>query len=135
MVQGIDKSFVFHDDRAGSAFLIDSIDAKKRAREITGPSEFGVKNVLLPFLWRRFGRFLYFRHGPVVQIVGDLVAIAAFRELRHDTGRMGRTMAVLALGNHFMLCLMAERACQGAVLDLAGAENVQNLAVASAAVF
>ena len=50
------------------------------------------------------------RRGPVVQIVGDAVALPAFPELRHDARGMGRTVAVLALGHHLVLFLVAERA-------------------------
>ena len=44
-------------------------------------------------------------------------------------------MAGLARGYHLMLFLMAEGACQGLVLDLAGVEKIENLAVTSGAVF
>ena len=62
------------------------------------------------------------------------MAFAALRELSHDAGGMGRTMAVLAFGHHFMLFLMARCARQGRMLDLAGAEKVKDLAMARSAV-
>ena len=63
------------------------------------------------------------------------MALAAFRELCHDAGRMGCAMAVLAFGHHLVLFLMAECACEVLVLGLAGAQKVKSLAVACAAVF
>lgn len=55
---------------------------------------------------------------PVVQIMSDLVAVSAFRELGHDRRRMLVAVAVLALRHSLVLFLMAECACKSAVLCL-----------------
>ena len=57
------------------------------------------------------------------------MAIAAFRKLSHNASRMWRPMAVLALGYHLVPFLMAGYACQGPVLGLAGAKEVESLLV------
>ena len=67
--------------------------------------------------------------------MSDIVALTAFRELGHNAGRMRRTMAVLAVGHHFVLRLMAESAFEGLVPCLTGAEKVEGLLVTCAAVF
>ena len=66
--------------------------------------------------------------------MGDVMALAASLELSHNARCMRRTMAVLAFGYCLVLFLMAEGACQGAVLGLAGAKEVESLLVAYAAV-
>jgi hypothetical protein len=43
---------------------------------------------------------------------------------------MGNTMAVLALGDHLMHCLMAERTGKGFVLGSAGGEKREGVLVA-----
>ena len=67
--------------------------------------------------------------------MGDVMALAAFLELFHNASSMWRTMAVLAFGYRLVLFLMAESACQGTVLGLAGAKEIQSLLMACAAVF
>ena len=64
----------------------------------------------------------------------DVMAVAAFLELFHNAGRMWRTMAVLAFGYSPVLFLMAECACQGIVLSLAGDKEIQSLFMACATV-
>ncbi len=54
--------------------------------------------------------FLLAGRRPVVQIMCDMMAIAALGEFGHYSCRMFVTMAVLTLGNHLVLVLMAERA-------------------------
>lgn|SRR3990172_6360434 len=49
-----------------------------------------------------------FRNLPVVQIMGDFMAVAAFGELGHDAGGMRFTVAVPALRNGLVFVLMAE---------------------------
>ena len=66
--------------------------------------------------------------------MSDIVALAAFQEPSHNAGRMWRTMAVLAFGYCLVLFLMAECACQGLVLGIAGAKEVKGLLMAYAAV-
>src|SRR5512135_2549874 len=85
------------------------------------------------FLRRSFWRLLRRPRSPVVQVVGDLVALAADGELCHDAGRMGNTVAVLALGHHLMFFLMAERALECPVLGLAGGKHIVNRPVARGA--
>ena len=63
-----------------------------------------------------------------------VMTFAAFLELFHNASRMWRTMAVLAFGYSPVLFLMAECACQGTVLGLAGDKEVQRLFMASTAV-
>ena len=86
-------------------------------------------------LLSRFCCYGLWPSSPVVQIVGDAVAFAAFRELGHNACRMFFTMAILALRHHLVLFLMTESAGQVFVLDLAGAQHAQNTAVARSAVF
>jgi len=99
-------------------------------------------NVLLRFLWRFFWRLFRrccrcrdLRFGPVVQVVRDLVAFAALREFRHNTGGMRRAVAILTERNHLVLFLVAECAREGAVLDLARCECLQNGAMTCGAIF
>lgn len=54
--------------------------------------------------------------------MGDIVAVAAFLELCHNALRMGRSMAVLAVGHHLMFLLVTEGACEGLVFCLPAAE-------------
>ena len=63
--------------------------------------------------------------SPVVQVMSYIMAVAAFLELRHDACRMLLAVAVLALGNHLVLCLVTK--CTGKVfmLSLAGCEYVK----------
>ena len=71
---------------------------------------------------------------PVIKIMGDVMAFAAFLELFHNACCMRRTMAVLAFGYSLVLFLMAECACQGMCLALLAAKEVEGLFVACAAV-
>ena len=67
--------------------------------------------------------------------MGDVMALAAFLELSHNASCMWRTMAVLAFWYRLVFFLMAECACQGTVLSLAGAKEIESLLVAYATVF
>lgn len=67
--------------------------------------------------------------------MGYIVAIAAFRKLRHNAGRMRRTVAVLARRHHPVLLLMTECAFEGPVFGTAGTEEAGSLLVAQSAVF
>lgn len=66
--------------------------------------------------------------------MGSIMAVTAFRESGHHACGMGNTMAVLALGYHFMHCLMAERAGKRLMLGAAGGEKRKGIRVARAAV-
>jgi len=66
--------------------------------------------------------------------MSDVVALAAFRELCHNACRMRCAMAVLAVGHHLVLCLVAEGTCKGLMLRLAGIEKVEGLFVTCAAI-
>ena len=81
---------------------------------ITGPLS-NDSLLLFLFLWCFFRCFLL-RYRPVIQGMGDVVALTAFLELDHNAGRMRRTMAVLAIGYHLVLLLVAEGAREGLVL-------------------
>lgn len=70
---------------------------------------------------------------PIVQVVGDAMAVAAFRELGHDSGCVRHAVAVLALGNHLVFFLVAGHAEQCLMLGLAGNEEIECLAVAGSA--
>ena len=90
--------------------------------------------LLLLLIRRFFRRLRHVRPAPVIQVMGNLVALAAFRELYHHTGRMGRAVAILTPGHHLMPLLMAECAGQGAVLRLTGYEEIQCLLMTGAAI-
>jgi len=107
---------------------------KRRGPDDVIAPVFKRENVLSLFLRRLFRRFLLLCSRPVVQVVGDIVAFAAFRELPHHSGRMGRAMAVLAIGDHLVFFLMAEGTGQGRVFCLAGCQEAECLAVAGAAI-
>lgn len=66
--------------------------------------------------------------------MGDIVAVAAFLELRHNARRMGRPMAVLAVGYHLVLFLVAEGAGEGLMFCLSAIEKVENRLMACAAI-
>src|SRR5512138_456376 len=70
---------------------------------------------------------------PVVQVMGDAVAVAAFRELGHDAGCVRYAVAVLALGYHLVFFLVAGYTEQRLVLGFAGGQEVERLAVAGSA--
>jgi len=70
---------------------------------------------------------------PVVQVVSDAVAVAAFRELGHDACCVRHAVAILALRNHLVLLLVTGYAEQRFVLGLAGNEHVECLGVAGSA--
>ena len=63
------------------------------------------------------------------------MAVTAFRESGHHACGMGNPMAVLALGDHLMHCLMTERTGECLVLGTAGGEEREGIRVARAAVF
>jgi len=63
------------------------------------------------------------------------MAITAFRESGHHACGMGNTMAVLALGDHLMHSLVAERTGECLMLGAAGGEKCEGIRVARAAVF
>lgn len=77
-----------------------------------------------------FGLFLLGR-SPVVQVMCDIMAVAAFLELGHDAGRMLLAMAVLALGNHLVLRLVTECAGKVLMLGLAGRQHVIGMFMAT----
>ena len=86
---------------------------------------------LLLCFWSFSGRSRF----PVVEIMGDIVAISAFREFSHDTCRMLLSMAVLAFRDHLVLFLMTGCAVQGCVLCLGRLEEIICFAVACRAVY
>ncbi len=55
---------------------------------------------------------------PVVEVMGDAMALAAFRELRHNALGMLFTVAILAFRHGFVFVLMAECAGKRSVLCL-----------------
>ncbi len=62
--------------------------------------------------------------------MGDVMALAAFRELSHNARCMWSPMAVLTVGYYLVPFLMAGCAGQGLVPGLAGAKEVHSLLVA-----
>jgi len=73
-------------------------------------------------------------NGPI-DIMSDIVAIAALRELYHENLRMRFTMAVLARWYRPVLLLVAERARHGLVFCRSCAQEVGGCRVAHTAVF
>jgi len=71
--------------------------------------------------------------SPVVQVMRDAVAVAAFRELAHDACGVRHAVAILALGHHLVLLLVTGYAEQGFVLSLAGNEHVVCFGMAGSA--
>ena len=67
--------------------------------------------------------------------MSDIVALTAFRELGHNAGRMRRTMAILAVGYHLVLRLMAESTFVSLVPCRTGTEKVEGLLMTCSAVF
>jgi len=63
------------------------------------------------------------------------MAVTTFREFGHHACGMGSTMAVLALGDRLMHCLMAERTGECLMLGAASREQREGIRVARAAVF
>lgn len=68
--------------------------------------------------------------SPVVQVMRDAMAVAAFRELAHDAGCVRYAVAILALRYHLVFFLVTGNAEQGFVLGLAGYEHVVCFCVA-----
>ena len=66
--------------------------------------------------------------------MSGFVTVAAFRELGHNASRMWHSMALHAGRHHLMPFLMAGCACQGLVLRLAGAKEVEDILVAYSAI-
>ena len=71
----------------------------------------------------------------MVQVVGDVVTHAAFRELGHHGSRMRNTVAILTLGNHFVFCLVAGHAENRFMLGGAVGEQVVGFLVTRCAQF
>ena len=66
----------------------------------------------------------------LVEVVGDTVAVTAFRELDHHASRMGNAMALLTFGHRLVFCLMTGSTIQLAVFGCACNEQVIGLAMA-----
>lgn len=67
--------------------------------------------------------------------MGDTVAVAAFRELAHDSGCVRYTVAVLALGHHLVFFLVTGYAEEGFMFSLAGKKHVVSFCVTGSALF
>ncbi len=52
------------------------------------------------------------------------MAVSAFREPFHYAGRMRRAMAILAIGHHLVLLLVAEGAREGRMFGFTGSEKI-----------
>jgi hypothetical protein len=74
--------------------------------------------------------FLLRRSRPVVEVVGDVMAIIAFREFCHQRRGMRDAVAALAFGDHLVFSGMAEYAGEALVLGLARAQEGKGLLVA-----
>ena len=72
---------------------------------------------------------------PVVQVMGDAVAVAAFRELGHDAGCVRYTVAVLTLRHHLVFFLVTGYAEEGLMFCLAGNNHVVSFCVTGSALF
>jgi len=70
---------------------------------------------------------------PVVQVMGNAVAVAAFRELGHDAGCVRYTVAVLTLRHHLVFFLVTGYAEEGLMFCLAGNKHVESLGVTGSA--
>ncbi len=92
---------------------------KGPAENPAGPFHFPERPELLLLrclLGRRSGSRSRSRRRPVVQVVGDIVAHAAFRELLHDRRGMLVAMAVLAGRYHLVFRFVAGNARLGLML-------------------
>ncbi len=67
--------------------------------------------------------------------MGDTVAVAAFRELGHDSGCVRYTVAVLALRHHLMFFLVTGYAEKGLMFCLAGNNHFVSFCVTGSALF
>ena len=76
------------------------------------------------FRRRSLRRFLFIDRRPVIQVMGDVVALSAIFELCQHSRRMRCAMTVLALWHHLVFYLVTEGAREGLVLGLAGGEKV-----------
>lgn len=91
---------------------------QKRACTIAGPFLFQgwIKRlflllILFDILLCVLGCFCL-RGGPVVQVVGDVMAVAAFGELGHHWRWVRHAVAALACRNHLVFVLVAVNARQ-----------------------
>src|SRR6185369_8893546 len=117
-----------------------SISKKKRRESWTLSSLIHASTALLLLVSRFLRRFGSRSHCsgrapclPVVQVMGDAVAVAAFRELGHDAGCVRYAVAILTLRHHLVLLLVTGYAEQRLVLCLAGNEHVVCFCVAGCA--
>lgn len=70
---------------------------------------------------------------PVVQVVGNVVALLAAGELGQQTSRVRRSVAVRALGYHLVFCLVAAYTQELVVLGFVGRQQLVCLGVTGAA--
>ncbi len=71
----------------------------------------------------------------MVQVVRDIVAVAALVEFGHHSGRMRRAVTVGTFRDHLVLCLVAESAGEGLVFCGTCGKQIERLFMACAAVF
>lgn len=60
---------------------------------------------------------------------------AAFRELGHHGSRVAIAVTALTLRHHLVFCLMTGYACQLAVLEFTGSEQIIRFLMAGGAIF
>lgn len=66
---------------------------------------------------------------PVIQVVGNIVAITALGESGQHASRMWRTMATLASRHELMFFLMAGYACHSLMFGIAGSQKLMSFFV------
>lgn len=79
-------------------------------------------------------RSLFLSRRPVVEVMGEVMAIMAFREFRHHRRGMRDFVAAPAIRDHLVLSGMAECAGQFLMLVIARAQQVQYFFVACPAI-
>lgn len=91
--------------------------------------------LFLLLIFRRFLRnFFLCRSRPVVEIMGDVMAIRAFREFRHECCGMRDFVAALASRDKLVFAGVAVCAGQFLVLGIARAQQIQGFLVACRAI-
>jgi len=72
-----------------------------------------------------FSRSCFRGTTPVVQVMGDTVAIRTFRELTHHSCRVRNAVAILAFWHHLVLLLVTGYTEERFMLGFAGTEQAE----------
>jgi len=71
----------------------------------------------------------------IVQIMGNVMATATFREFCYDAGGMRHSVTIFTAGDHLVFILMTGYAAEVTMLGLVGRQQVKGLVVAALTLF